>query len=359
MKIVTVLGTRPEIVKLSSIIPLLDKEFEHILVHTGQHFDYNMDKIFFEELCLRNPDYHLDTKSSSLIKQISKMMIGIEKVIKKEKPNYVLVLADTNTPLAGTLVASKMNIPIIHLEAGCRSFNKRMPEEINRTIIDHCSSILLVPEEKAVKNLANEGITENVYNVGSTVFDACKRNVELAKNINIEEKIGVKNYIVVTIHRAENTNNIKTLKGLLEAINKISEKIEVVFPLHPRTKKIIAINKLKISESVKVIEPLGYLEFLKLMKGAKFILSDSGGIQEEAAMLNVPVVITRNETEWTYLVEIGKNVLAGSSPDRILDIVTDLLANPEKIERMKKIDLNIRQNISHKIVEVLKNELKE
>jgi UDP-N-acetylglucosamine 2-epimerase (non-hydrolysing) len=360
MKIATILGTRPEITKLSPLIPLLDTEFEHILIHTGQHYDYEMDKVFFEELNLRNPDYMLNVGSNTQAKQTAEMMIGIEKVLLKEKPDIFIVFADTNTPLAGGLVATKLNIPLIHLEAGCRSFNREMPEEINRIVCDHCADYLLAPDNNAKENLLKEGLSENkIKVVGSTAIEASLRNIMISEQkskileyLNIEKE----KYVVVTIHRAENTNNLTILKDLIESINIISEKIIVVFPLHPRTKKLLEKNDLTLHDTIKVIEPQSYLNMLKLLNNCLFVMSDSGGIQEEAAAFNTPCLILRNETEWTYLTDIGKNLLLGTNKDKIIEKTKSLLDNREIINHMNHINLDLNIEVSKKIVEEIKNE---
>ena len=358
MKILTILGTRPEIIKLSPIIPLLDKKFKHILVHTGQHYSYNMDKIFFEELELRQPDYMLEIGSGSHAEQTGNMMIGIEKVLIKEQPDYVIVYADPNTPLAGALAAIKLNIPVVHLEAGCRSFNKKMPEEINRIVADHCSEILVAADEAAYNNLKREGLdVSKAYIVGSFAVEPILRSKYIAnKKSNILENLAIKKeeYAVVTIHRAENTDNIKTFKSLIEALNEVSKKIPIIFPMHPRTKKIVEVNKMSISKQIIVLEPLGYLDFIKLMDNSLFIMSDSGGIQEEAAVIDIPCLILRNETEWTYLTDAGKNMLLGTDKNKIISKATALLKDREKLRQMKKIRVPIKTGVADGVVKIFK-----
>lgn len=356
MKICTILGTRPEIIKLSPLIPLLDKEFEHVLVHTGQHYDYNMDGVFFEELGLRKPDYLLGVGSASHAQQIAQMMIKIEEILLQEKPDAVIVFADPNTPLAGALVATKLSIPLIHLEAGCRSFNRKMPEEINRIVCDHCADLLLAPDEKAKQNLLCEGVSpEGIIIVGSTALEASIRNFHYAKSNKIMEKLGLSRgkFVIATLHRAENTTNLKILQELLEAIGEIASQIKLIFPLHPRTKKIIEENNLNISSFVTVIPPLSYLEMLNLLENCFFIVSDSGGLQEEAAALNTPCLILRNETEWTYLLDLEKNMLLGTNKLKIISVAQDFIRHPEKIETMKNIRLFLNTNTSQKIVEAI------
>ncbi len=354
MKIVTVLGTRPEIIKLSPIIPLLDKEFDHILIHTGQHYSYNMDKIFFEELGLRDCDYSLNVGSGTHAEQTGKIMIEIEKVLLKETPNLVIVQGDTNTSLAGTIVASKLNIKVAHVEAGCRSFDKRMPEEINRIVIDHCSDILFAPDENAINNLNHEGIPDGIIHlVGNTSVDACVRMANLFDSAKLDTlNLKRKNYIVLTLHRQENTEYIK-LKEIIKAINSISNDIKVVFPVHLRTKKIMQSNNIKVNNNVLVTDPMGYKEFIGLVANSKFVMTDSGGLQEEAAVLNVPCLILRENTEWMYLVNLGKNLIIGNSYEKIVSNVKDLLNDEKQLKKMKVIRIPIEECISKRIIEIL------
>ncbi|MEW5896133.1 MAG: UDP-N-acetylglucosamine 2-epimerase (non-hydrolyzing) [Nanoarchaeota archaeon] len=362
MKICTILGTRPEIIKLSPLIPLLDQEFEHILIHTGQHYDYNMDKVFFEELWLREPDYLLRVGSDSQAIQTAKMMVKTEKILLREKPDWVVVFADPNTPLAGALVAAKLHLPLIHLEAGCRSFNKEMSEEINRIVCDHCADLLIAPDEKARKNLLREGLPEErIHVAGSMAIEASLRNVAYAreKSFILKEECLEKNrFILLTIHRAENTDNFEVLKGMVKAAEEIAGHIQVVFPVHPRTRKILAEHNLHPFK-IKLIEPQGYLDFLNLLDNCLFVMSDSGGIQEEAAALNKPCLILRNETEWTYLTDIGKNLIVGTGREKIVNDAIELINNTGKLLQMKNIQLNLNINIAKKIVEIIKNEPKK
>ena len=359
-KVVTIAGTRPEWTKLSALIPILDKEFNHIIVHTGQHYSYNMDKIFFEELKLREPNYCLEVGSGTQAEQVGNGMIEFEKVLEKEKPDLVIVFADTNAPITVAIVAAKMHIPVTHIEAGCRSFNRIMPEEINRIVADHCSDLLFPPDKVAYKNLVKEGIPKNkIFLTGRTIYDVCIRTKKLALNSNILEKLKLQkeNYILLTIHRAENTNNLEVLRGLITAINSVSAQIKIVFPIHPRTKKLLDENNIKLNENVLAIEPLGYLDFTNLLINSKYVMSDSGSIQEEAVIYDVPCVILRNETEWVEFVEKGKNILASTDQDKIITISNELLNNQNKINDMKNIKINQKKNVCKKIVEILKNEL--
>jgi len=354
MKIVTIFGTRPEIIKLSALIPLFDEEFDQILIHTGQHYSYNMDQIFFDDLKIRSCDYTLNVGSGSHAQQTGKMMISLEDILIEEKPDLVVVQGDTNSTLSGALAASKLNIPIVHIEAGCRSFDRKMPEEINRLVVDHISSYLFVPDKNAYNNLINEGIsTDKLFLVGNTSVDACLRAMDIFKMDNLDNNEDNEDYILLTLHRQENTS-YDGLNEILKAVNMISEKVKVIFPVHLRTKKIIEENKIEISKNVIMTDPLGYKEFIGIISSSKFVLTDSGGIQEECAILNIPCLILRDTTEWMTYVESGKNLIIGTDPEKIVESVNNLLVNSYKIEEMKQIIYKIDKNTSKKIVSALK-----
>jgi UDP-N-acetylglucosamine 2-epimerase (non-hydrolysing) len=358
MRIATILGTRPEIIKLSPLMPLLDEEFNHIIIHTGQHYSYNMDKIFFDELNLRDCDYILNIGSETHAAQTGKMMMKIEKVLLKEKPDLVVVQGDTNSTLAGAITASKLNIKIAHIEAGCRSFDKRMPEEVNRILVDHSCDILFAPDDKAINNLTAEGIDkDNFYLVGNTSIDACLRVVDLF-NLSQLKELGLKkqNYALLTVHRQENTEYNK-LKEIIKAMNFISEQIKIVFPVHLRTKKIIEEHDIQINDNILLTDPTGYKDFIGLVANSKFVMTDSGGIQEECGVLDVPCLILRENTEWEYLVDIGKNLLIGTDYKNITNTVHDLLINDWKLEKMRNIKAPIKIGVSEKIVSILKEKL--
>jgi len=358
MKIVTIFGTRPEIIKLSALIPLFDVEFDQILIHTGQHYSYTMDQIFFDDLQIRSCDYTLNVGSGSHAKQTGKMLMLLEDILIKEQPDAVIVQGDTNSTLSGALAASKLNIPIVHIEAGCRSFDGRMPEEINRVLVDHISRYLFAPDQNAYNNLIEEGIPkEKLFLVGNTSIDACLRAMDIFDMVNLDNFIAKENYILLTLHRQENTS-YDGLKEIIKAINKISENIKVIFPVHLRTKKIIDECNIEISNNVVMTDPLGYKDFIGLIASSKFVLTDSGGVQEEAAVLNIPCFILRDTTEWMVYVEAGKNMIIGTDSEKIIDSVNDLVNNPEKIEDMKNIKIQIEGNPSKKIVSTLKKKLK-
>jgi UDP-GlcNAc3NAcA epimerase len=329
MKILTVVGARPQFIKLAPLSKILrENGINEIIVHTGQHYDENMNDLFFKELEIPDPDYNLGIGSGNHGEQTGRMLIEIEKIILKEKPNLVIVYGDTNSTLAGALAASKLHIKLAHVEAGLRSFNKRMPEEINRVLTDHVSDILFCPTQTAVENLKNEGITNGVYLVGDVMFDALlhfSKISDMKSNILERLNINQKEYYLATIHRAENTDDHERLKNILTAISKMDEI--VVFPIHPRTRKMVnyyGLNGLLKNNNVKVIDPVGYLDMLKLEKNAKAILTDSGGVQKEAFWLKVPCITLRDETEWIETVNLGWNRLVGSDVEKILEAVRDL-----------------------------------
>jgi UDP-N-acetylglucosamine 2-epimerase (non-hydrolysing) len=325
MKIASIVGARPNFIKCAPLSEELRKEFEEVLIHTGQHYDYEMNKVFFEELKIPEPDYHLGVGSGSHGEQTGEMLKRTEEVIIKEEPDLVLVFGDTNTTLAGALAASKLHIKVGHIEAGLRSFDKRMPEEINRLLTDHCSDLLFCPTKTAVDNLKREGIEKGVYLTGDVMVDALKENIEIAENKtkSLDElNLKPKEYYLATLHRAENTDNFERLKNIVDAFCAIEN---LVFPCHPRTKKFLKQFGLwdTLTRKVKVIKPVGYLDMLMLEKNAKKILTDSGGVQKEAYIFKVPCVTLRENTEWVETVEDGWNVLIGASKDKIVEMAND------------------------------------
>lgn len=326
MKIVSVVGARPQFIKCAPVSRTIRKQHEEILVHTGQHYDPEMSDVFFEELDIPKPDYNLGIGSGTQGEQTGKMIIEIEKVLLKEEPDIVLVYGDTNSTLAGALAASKLHIKVAHVEAGLRSFDRTMPEEINRVITDHISNILFCPTDTAVMNLKNEGITEGVYNVGDVMVDALKYNQRIAENkstILQDMSLNPKEYLLATVHRASNTDNKENLSSIVEAFSDSKETI--VFPIHPRTRKCLKEYNLweKVLKNTKVIPPVGYLDMLKLESNARKILTDSGGVQKEAYMLGVPCITLRDNTEWVETVEEGWNILAGADYEKIKTLITE------------------------------------
>ena len=328
MKIVTIVGARPQFIKAAPVSREIRKKHTEILVHTGQHYDHNMSEVFFNELNIPKPDYNLEIGSSSHGKQTGEMLSKIEEILLKEKPDYVLVYGDTNSTLAGALAAVKLHIPVAHVEAGLRSFNRKMPEEINRVITDHVSKLLFAPTDTAVINLKNEGITEGIYNIGDVMYDATLYNLQIAEQKStILEKLDLKGkeYLLATVHRAENTDNRENLENILKAF-KQSDKT-VIFPVHPRTvKKINDLglgNLLKSADNIKTIEPVGYLDMIILEKNAHKIVTDSGGVQKEAYFMNIPCITMRTETEWVETVNSGWNTIVNTDIDKILYAVNE------------------------------------
>lgn len=323
MKVLTVVGARPQFIKAAPVSRVIREYGEEILVHTGQHYDQSMSDVFFEELHIPLPDYHLHVGSKSHGAQTGQMLEKIEEVLLKEKPDCVLVYGDTNSTLAGSLAASKLHIPVAHVEAGLRSFNRRMPEEINRVLTDHVSKWLFCPTETAIRHLETEGITQGVYLVGDVMLDAVEYNRRLAhekSTILHDLNVQPKEYVLITLHRAENTDDENRLREIIHAINHLS--MPAVFPLHPRTNHKLKAMGLSITNSmVHVIEPVGYLDMLELEVHAKKILTDSGGVQKEAFFAQVPCITMRDETEWTETVELGTNILVGADSQKILEAV--------------------------------------
>ena len=331
MKIAIILGTRPEIIKMSPLIRQCEKQgINYYILHTGQHYSYEMDKIFFEQLKLPQAKYNLDVGSGKHGEQTGKMLAAIEEILIKDRPDIVLVQGDTNTVLAGALAASKLQIKIGHVEAGLRSFDCTMPEETNRIITDHISDYLFAPTETSRKYLLNEGISdEKIFVTGNTVVDAAYQNLEISKNradILKELCLKEKEYFAATVHRAENVDNKERLGRILSGFSQIYKKFgfPIIFPVHPRTVKMIEEFGFKVPEGTRLIEPLGYLEFLQLESGAKLILTDSGGVQEEACILKVPCITLRDNTERPETVDVGANLIAGCG-EKIIECARKML----------------------------------
>ncbi len=332
MKVVTIIGARPQFIKASAVSKEMRKRHREVLVHTGQHYDYEMSGIFFEGLGIPLPDVNLGVGSGSHGAQTGAMLSGLEEVLTSERPDWVLIYGDTNSTLAGALAAAKLRIPVAHVEAGLRSFNRAMPEEINRVVADHLSDLLLCPSSTAVTNLAAEGITRNVQLVGDVMLDVLNwaRERVLVKPVGIVDRLGLqkKRYLVATVHRSENTDSKERLTGILRALNALEEA--VILPLHPRTRKVLATIDYPLQSRVRVIDPLGYLEMVDLAASARLILTDSGGLQKEAYWLGVPCVTLRDETEWVETVEAGWNTLAGTIPEKIVDAARSVESLPPR-----------------------------
>lgn len=331
MKVVSVVGARPEFIQAAPISRALWEKHEEVLVHTGQHYDYLMSQAFFDELGIPAPDYNLEVGSGSHGWQTAEILIRLEKVLLRESPDLVIVRGDTNSTLAGALAASKLHIPIAHIEAGERSYDRRMPEEINRLVADHVADFHFCVSRAAVARLATEGITESVYWVGDVMLDAMLQNLPTARcRSDVLARLGLRpgNYALVTIHRAGNTDNPARLWQIVTGLNQIPETI--VFPVHPRTQK--ALNQLGIhfAPHVRPIEPVSYFDMVVLEENARLIATDSGGVQREAYFLGIPCLTLRDETEWIETVEVGWNRLVGTDPERILQAWFDFTPPPER-----------------------------
>lgn len=324
IKVVTIIGARPQFIKASMLsrLFLAQANFKEILVHTGQHYDQNMSHIFFEELSIPLPNYNLNIHEETPAKQIASMIIELEKVIKAENPNFILVYGDTNSTVAGALTGIKMDLPVIHVESGLRSFDKSMPEEINRIITDHCSSLHFCPSQTAVENLKKEGITFQIFNVGDIMYDSILFFSKIAETkVTILQKLNrvSKNYVLLTIHRASNTDNEENLRSILNGF--IESKEQIIFPIHPRTlkkmKKTGMLEKYQ-NQNIQFIEPVGYLEMIALEKHAKVIATDSGGMQKEAYFLQTPCITLRDTTEWVETITSNSNILVHTDPQKIV-----------------------------------------
>ena len=365
-KIVSVVGARPNFMKIAPIIEQLKiknknlkAELKHVLVHTGQHYDEEMSKSFFEDLNLPKPDINLGVGSASHAVQTAKIMIEFEKVCLRERPDLIIVVGDVNSTIACALVASKLGIKIAHIEAGLRSFDRAMPEEINRVLTDAISDYLFTTCEDANENLRKEGIPEEkIYFVGNVMIDTLLRYKERAKKSNILEKLGlnkdlqVRSYALLTLHRPSNVDNRETFINILKALKNVSKKIPIIFPAHPRTQRQIKIFSLEkyfnfvniesnscvnIENSINLLDPLSYLDFLNLMANAKFVLTDSGGIQEETTILNIPCLTLRENTERPVTLKEGTNTIVGSNPEKIISKSMDILNGKKKIGRIPKL----------------------
>ena len=330
MKIASIVGARPQFIKAAALSRELRRRHEEILIHTGQHYDHVMSGVFFDGLEIPAPDFNLGIGSGRHGAQTGAMLSAIEEVLVSQKPDRVLVYGDTNSTLAGALAASKLHLPLLHVEAGLRSFNQRMPEEINRVVADRLSDLLFCPSETAVVNLRAEGITRGVHIVGDVMQDVLNWAKERADAgaAGFMDRMGLKErqYLVATVHRSENTDDPERLEGILKALNALDEP--VIFPAHPRTLKVIHNGRAhRLGSHVRLVEPLGYFEMVSLSRSARLILTDSGGLQKEAYWLGVPCVTLRDETEWVETVESGWNTLTGANTDKIVRTVRSFV-NP-------------------------------
>lgn len=339
MKIATIVGARPQFIKAATISRVISARsgISEVLIHTGQHFDSNMSDVFFNELHIRKPDHHLGIGGGTHGENTGRMLESIEKALIIEKPDWVLVYGDTDSTLAGALAAVKLHIPLAHVEAGLRSFNRRMPEEINRVLTDHASDLLFVPSQTAANNLAAEGITgDKVKWVGDVMFDATLFYIDQARKPENIDLLSGKQFLLCTIHRAENTDEPDRLSSIVELLNKLAEDVTIVLPLHPRT--FASINRLvdvELSASIKVIEPVGFLEMTWLLSNCCMVITDSGGVQKEAYFHQKPCVTLRDETEWIELVDAGYNLLISPLLSNRLQILEQMrVVSFPKFERL-------------------------
>ncbi|MDH7499868.1 MAG: UDP-N-acetylglucosamine 2-epimerase (non-hydrolyzing) [candidate division NC10 bacterium] len=331
MRILSIVGARPQFIKAAPLSRKLRKAHQEILLHTGQHYDYELSQAFFEELNLPQPDYHLGVGSGTHARQTARMLMGIEKALLAERPDLVLVYGDTNSTLAGALAAAKLQVPVAHVEAGLRSFDPSMPEEINRILADRLSTLLFCPTPTAVQNLAREGIEKGVHLVGDVMVDALQEALPLAESrsrILARLALEPKSYLLATLHRAGNTEDPRRLSSILEAFNSLEEP--VIFPLHPRTGRAMKAFDLRVKPPVRILRPVPYLDNLILEKNARLILTDSGGMQKEAYLLGVPCLTLREETEWVETVEAGWNLLVGSDLVKIKQAVREFQPQGER-----------------------------
>lgn len=357
-KILTIIGARPQIIKASAISRAIKNHFanqlQEVIVHTGQHYDHNMSEVFFEELSIPKPDYNLSVGSGSHGAQTAKMIEGIEEILLKEQPQALIVYGDTNSTLAGAIAASKINVPIVHIEAGLRSFNKTMPEEINRIMCDHVSTLLFSPTSTGLDNLVNEGFKQNnespysfdnpkIYHCGDVMYDNSLHFSLLSdeKSVVLSE-LGIKpnEFVLCTIHRNHNTDDPERLTNIFDSLNEIANEhqLSIILPIHPRTKKLLEQNVeksvyQKIIENNKIVitEPVSFLDMIALEKNAKLIVTDSGGVQKEAYFFKKPCVILRPETEWVELVKVGAAVIANNDKNTIIEASRNFLNKSDQL----------------------------
>jgi len=340
MKILSVVGTRPNFIKLGALVNEIKKhDVEHLLVHTGQHYDEEMSKLFFDDLELPKPDINLGVGSGSYGEQIGNIIIKLEKILIKEKPDLVVVVGDVNSTFAGALIAKQLGIKVAHVEAGLRSFDLTMPEEINRMLTDKISDFLFTTEESGNVNLLNEGVGKNkIFFVGNVMIDTLLKHKEKANKSDILGKLNVEknDYCVLTLHRPSNVDKKEDFENVLSVLDTIQKKIKIVFPVHPRTKKNIELFNLdgtiKKMENLIITEPLGYLDFLCLIANSKFVLTDSGGIQEETTVLNVPCITLRENTERPVTVEQGTNLIVSVAKNKIIEKSLGIINNKAKTD---------------------------
>lgn len=361
-KIVTLIGTRPEIIKMSPIIPLLDEHFDSILVHSGQHYSSNLDKIFFKELNLKKPDFSIDVGSHPPGSQTAKILTSFEKLLFDLSPDAVIVHGDTNTTLAGALAVAKLKnsgMKLIHIEACVRSFDENQAEEINRKLVDQVSDLLFAPFENDKLNGEREGINGSKIFVtnGNSVVESSLRTAKLLNDKEVCEsyRVNIGEFAIATFHRQETVDDAASLKNVCDAINQISTKIPVIIPLHPRTSKMIEQYNLELTgENVRIFDPIGYKDMIGLLKNCRFCMTDSGGIQEEAAVLNIPALILRLKTEHIRYIESGMHLLVGTDKNTIIEEALKIIDDESEYAMRKTVKNSIPTNVSLKIIEEIK-----
>jgi len=359
IKVAIILGIRPNIIKLGPLMRRIesDSDIKQIIINTGQHYDYEMSKIFFDSLKIPKPHYNLEIGSGSQAYQVGHSMIKIEEILLKEKPNLTIVIGDSNPTLSGALASVKLHIPILHIESGLRSYDRKMPEEINRILVDSIADFLQTPLPHAAQTLLKQNIVkDNIWETGDITSDAVSEHITIAdKESNILERLGLEknSYILATIHRAENTNNKKRLRGIMEAL----DILKAVVPLHPRTKKALQENNFDF-KNIRFIDPLDYLDNLKLLKNSKVFITDSGGMQKEAFILKVPCITCRDTTEWSETIENEANVLVGDDKKKIIDEVRKRSSKDFK-GKLLSIESPYGSDVSNKIIDLIKEKNKE
>jgi len=371
VKIILVAGARPNFIKIAPLIEAIrryngsspGKPIQSILVHTGQHYDYQMSQVFFKDLDIPEPDIHLEAGSGTHAQQTGKVMVEFEKVLLKERPELVIVVGDVNSTLGAAVSSAKLHIPVAHVEAGLRSYDREMPEEVNRVLTDVISDYLFVPTRDAVENLRKEGVPqEKIYMVGNVMADSLVQHRAKAEQSAIlsQLKLEKKGYGVITVHRPSNVDDRESLARVLTMLGQVSSLVPLVFPAHPRTRKNIERFGLQelVPESsrLRLIEPLGYLDFVNLVMNSRFVITDSGGVQEETTILNIPCITWRERTEWVITLSSGTNVLVGNDADKAIAAVRKILDSPPHSDKKSSLLDMWDGNAAVRIIEVLVNE---